>query len=216
MDAKGHKWSNLEHDIPALSTVVQLSKYTDVRINRKKKHNKWKEGGCTWVDRLAGDWEETGPLLCLVCKCVRLHCVHIRGYAWYCTVVLHMCIENVTDFLVVCLKATDLLLAIDSECCTRSIFFRRMEWVLCCKQASKSINKEHERLAEKQQWSRKPQRTLQASTTTKTMLETKAKIHFSHSKRIPKRNTCLINYCIINWMLAYKPHASTNTIIWIR
>lgn len=25
-------------------------------IREKKKLNKWKEGGCTWIDRLAGDW----------------------------------------------------------------------------------------------------------------------------------------------------------------
>lgn len=37
-------------------------------------------------------------------------------------VVLQMCIENVTDFLAVCLKATDLLFAIDSESSTGNIF----------------------------------------------------------------------------------------------
>lgn len=51
----------------------------------------------------------------------------------------------------VCLDATVLLFAIDSECSTGSIFQENGESFFATKQAFKSINKENERLTEKQQ-----------------------------------------------------------------
>lgn len=177
--------------------AMQLSKYTDEQINTgEKKQNKWKEGGCTWVDRLAGDWEEMGASLCLVCARVCLHRVSVCGYAkdLYCTVVLHMCIADVAAFLVAYLMATDLLLGIDSvRVFYRKYFSGEQELFAANGPLSPSIKRKRDR------W-RNCRDTQQTPTTTKTALEREKQKSSFHT---PQWNTCLINHFIINWMLAY-------------
>lgn len=146
MDAKGHKWSNLEHDTPALcDAAFQLHRCMNQYMKKKSK-NKWKEGGYTWVDRLSGDWEEMGAPLCLVCVCMSVLtlCVHLwwclRPILHYCPVFVYwdsVCVFHVAylmDMLVSCLVSTQF----DSS--TGSIFQDIIE-TLCCKWVLKSINK---------------------------------------------------------------------------
>lgn len=171
----------------------------------EKKQNKWRKEdapGSIDFQVIERKWEPS--CLTCMCVCVCLHRVYVCGYAWdlYCMVALHMCIENVTVFLAAYLMATDLLFGIDSVWVFYRMYFSGEQELFAAKQAFKSINKEKERPAEEQRRHRIP-RWYPQTPTTRMMLTTKGKIHFSYSKRFPKWNTCLINHFIINWMLAY-------------